>query len=123
MEPRLRENTMKNKKYIIDLKILPYFAQKSINSITAADIRKWQNELISQGYSQTYLRTINNQLTAIFNYAVKYYDLKENPATKAGPIGEKEAGEIIFWTKREYLKFADTLMHKPKSYYAFEILY
>ena len=51
------------------------------------------------------------------------YDLKENPATKAGPIGEKEAGEIVFWTKEEYLKFAETLMHKPKSYYAFEILY
>lgn len=51
MEPGLRENTMKNKKYIIDLKIPPYFAKRSVNSITAADIRKWQNELISQGYS------------------------------------------------------------------------
>ena len=66
---------------------------------------------------------MHNQLTAIFNHAVRYYDLKENPATKAGPIGEKEAGEIVFWTKEEYLRFAETLMHKPKSYYAFEILY
>lgn len=74
MEPRLRKNTLKTKKYIIDLKILPFFGKKSINSITTADIRKWQNELIAQCYSQTYLRTINNQLTAIFNYAVKYYD-------------------------------------------------
>ena len=79
MAARIRENTMNTKKYIIDLKILPYFGKKSINSITPADIRKWQNELMSQGYSQTYLRTINNQLTAIFNYAVKYYDLKNNP--------------------------------------------
>lgn len=70
MTPRLRENTMRNKKYIIDLKILPYFSNRRMNGITAADIRKWQNELISQGYSQTYLRTINNQLTAIFNYCL-----------------------------------------------------
>ena len=27
-------------------------------------------------YSQTYLKAINNQLTAMFNYAVKYYDLR-----------------------------------------------
>ena len=51
MAARIRENTMNTKKYIIDLKILPYFGKKSINSITPADIRKWQNELMSQGYS------------------------------------------------------------------------
>ena len=90
MTPRLRENTMRNKKYIIDLKILPYFSNKRMNSITAADIRKWQNTLTSYRdekgapYSATYLKTINNQITAIFNYAVKYYGLKENPCHKAG---------------------------------------
>ena len=61
METRLREHTMRTKKYIIDLKILPYFGQKRINAITAADVRKWQNMLIKKGYSQTYLKTINNQ--------------------------------------------------------------
>ncbi len=28
-----------------------------------------------------------------------------------------------FWTKDEYLKFADVMMDKPLSYYAFEMLY
>lgn len=51
METRLREHTMRTKKYIIDLKILPYFGQKRVNDITAADIRRWQNELIKKGYS------------------------------------------------------------------------
>lgn len=50
METRLREHTMRTKKYIIELKILPYFGQKRINDIKAADIRNWQNELIKQGY-------------------------------------------------------------------------
>ena len=90
MTPRLREHTMRNKKYIIDLKILPFFSSKSMNCITPADIRKWQNELMAKGYSQTYLRTINNQLTAIFNYAVKYYDLKNNPCKKAGKMGREQ---------------------------------
>ena len=29
----------------------------------------------------------------------------------------------MFWTKDEYLKFADVMMDKPLSYYAFEMLY
>lgn len=123
MGHRLRENTMKNKKHIIDLKILPYFAKKSISSITAADIRKWQNELISQGYSQTYLRTINNQLTAIFNYAVKYYDLKSNPCRKAGSMGKNKADEMKFWTKEEFSKFIDEIIDKQKAYTAFMTLF
>ena len=123
MTPRLRENTMRNKKYIIDLKILPYFSNKRMNSITAADIRKWQNELISQGYSQTYLRTINNQLTAVFNYAVRYYDLQNNPCRKAGGMGKNKADEMKFWTKDEFYKFIDSIMDKQKSYAAFMTLF
>lgn len=123
MSARIRENTMNTKKYIIDLKILPYFGKKSINSITPADIRKWQNELMSQGYSQTYLRTINNQLTAIFNYAVKYYDLKSNPCRKAGSMGKNQADEMNFWTKEEFSDFADAIMDKQDSYTAFATLF
>lgn len=66
METRLREHTMRTKKYIIDLKITPYFGQKRMNEIKAADIRRWQNELIKKGYSATYLKTINNQLSVNF---------------------------------------------------------
>ena len=123
MAARIRENTMNTKKYIIDLKILPYFGKKSINSITPADIRKWQNELMSQGYSQTYLRTINNQLTAIFNYAVKYYDLKSNPCRKACSMGKNQADEMNFWTKEEFSDFADAIMDKQDSYTAFTTLF
>ena len=30
---------------------------------------------------------------------------------------------MSFWTKEEYLKFAEEMMDKPVSYYAFEMLY
>lgn len=123
METRLREHTMRTKKYIIDLKILPYFGQKRVNDITAADIRRWQNELIKKGYSPTYLKTINNQLSAIFNYAVKYYDLKGNPCTKAGSIGKSRAEEMSFWTIDEFRQFVDCIMDKRQSYMCFMILY
>lgn len=98
-------------------------------NITAQQIITWQNELINykddngKPYSPVYLKTIHNQLSAIFNHAVRYYNLKENPCQKAGSMGKKKNREMLFWTKEEYLKFADAMMDKPMSYYAFEILY
>lgn len=123
METRLREHTMRTKKYIVELKILPYFGDKRVNDITAADIRQWQNELIKMGYSPTYLKTINNQLSAIFNYAVRYYDLKSNPCAKAGSMGKSKAEEMNFWTGEEFRKFIDSVMNKRLSYMAFMTLY
>ena len=35
----------------------------------------------------------------------------------------EESKEMLFWTKQEYLKFADVMMDKPLSFYAFEMLY
>ena len=71
----------------------------------------------------TYLKTIHAQLSAIFNHAVRFYHLPGNPAQKAGTMGSEEHKEMLFWTKGEYLKFADVMMDKPLSYYAVEMLY
>ena len=91
METRLRASTISRKHYLIDLKILPYFGEKPVSEISVADIRAWQNEMLKGNYSQTYLRGMNNEIKAIFNYAVKYYDLPHNPCVKAGTIGRHQA--------------------------------
>lgn len=67
--------------------------------------------------------TINNQLSAVFNYAVKYYDLKGNPCAKAGSMGKSKAEEMNFWTKEEFMQFIDSVMDKRQSYMAFMLLY
>ena len=38
-------------------------------------------------------------------------------------MGSKEAGEMQFWTKDEYLRFSEAVMDKPLSFHAFELLY
>ena len=58
MENRLRESTIKNKRYVFDLKVTPYFKKKKMCEIKTADIRAWQNELIKQGYAPTYLTEV-----------------------------------------------------------------
>ena len=123
MKERLRENTARTKDYIVELKVLPYFGTKKIVDITAADIRRWQNSLMKKGYSQTYLKTINNQLSTIFNYAVRYYDLPRNPCAQAGSMGKGKAEEMKFWTQEEFESFIEFVKDKPLSYYAFLTLY
>ena len=123
MESRLREHTIIQKRYVIDLKILPYFGKKKINEIAVGDIRKWEKELIDEDYAPTYLRTIYAQLSSIFNYACKYYDLKSNPCKKAGSMGKSKADEMQIYTREQFDKFCDTLMNKRISWIAFQTLY
>ena len=122
-EHRIREHTMISKRYIINKKILPYFGKKKVCEIRVSDVRTWQNQLLKEGFKATYLRSINSQLSAIFNHAVKYYNLRENPCTKAGSIGKNKADEMSFWTQEEFQRFADRIMDKQASYTAFMTLY
>ncbi len=129
IRPRLKENTWLTKENIIKKKIVPYFEKRKLCEITAKDVIAWQNEIrkltdkSGRRLSQTYLKTVHNQLSAIFNHAVRYYGLKSNPASIAGNMGTEERNEMNFWTVEEYRKFADSMMDKPLSFYAFEMLY
>ena len=123
MEKRLRKTTMKQKEYVMNDKVLPYFGKTLINEITAPMIRKWQGEMMEKGFKPTYLKTIHNQLSAILNYAVNLYDLRSNPCRKAGSMGKSKADERPYWTLEEFQKFSDAIMYKQDSLIAFQILF
>ena len=129
VRPRLKENTWLTKENIIQKKILPYFAKRKMSEITAKDIIDWQNEIRNltdchgKPLSKTYLKTVHNQLSAIFNHAIRYYGLQVNPAQRAGNMGTEERREMLFWTREEYTRFSEAMMDKPISFYAFEMLY
>ena len=129
MKPKLKHNTWLTKEHILRTKLLPYFKDKKMRDIRPKDIIQWQNEQISyrdekgKPYAPTYLKTLQSELSALFNHAVRFYELKSNPVVKAGPLGKGKAEEMLFWTKEEYLKFIETVKDKPYSYHAFQILY
>lgn len=127
--PGMKRSTWLTKESIIRSKIIPYLGQRKVSEITAKDVIDWQNAMrklknkSGKPIAPTYLKTIHGQLSAIFNHAMKFYDLAANPAQKAGTMGAEESKEMEFWTKEEYLKFSEAMMDKPLSYYAFELLY
>ena len=61
-----------------------------MRDIRPKDIIQWQNEQISyrdekgKPYAPTYLKTLQSELSALFNHAVRFYELKSNPVVKAG---------------------------------------
>ncbi len=128
MRHRLKPTTMETKQNNIEGKILPYFSRIKICDIDTIKIRKWQNELISfrgkngKPYSQTYLKTINNQMSTIMNYAVKHYGLASNPCKIAGSIGKSHAEEMKFWTQEQYEFFSENVQ-KSAMKLAFDILF
>jgi integrase len=132
VRPRLKENTWHGKQCIIEHKLLPYFGRMQMNQIKAADIIRWQNHQLGlrrkdgTPYSGIYLRSINVQLNTIFNHAVMYYDLKSSPAAKVKTMGKGSSGEMNFWTREEYAKFAAVASgneNKAGEAFAFEVLY
>lgn len=128
MSSRLKPTTMKSKQYLIDTKILPTFGTVQACDIDADMVRRWQNSLINytdedgNPYAPTYLHAIHSQLSAIFNYAVKYYNLQRNPCLIAGSIGESRATEMKFWTQET---FTHAIEYEKKDAYriAFKILF
>ena len=129
VKPKLKENTWLTKQSIIESKILPYLGKRKLSDISAKDIVDWQNTVRKlpgtngNTVSESYMRTIHNQLSAMFNHAIRYYSLQINPAQRAGSMGKAESREMKFWTKEQYLKFAEAMMERPIYYYAFEVLY
>lgn len=111
MEHRIKENTLMTKQNIFYHQIVPYLGEMKLDEITPKDIIHWQDQVMKDNnYKQTYLKTIHNQLSALFNYAVRFYGLKNNPARLAGNMGKEKVSQMKFWTKEE-------------SHHTFEILY
>ena len=128
MSHRLKPTTIEGKSNIFRTKILPYFADLKICDIDTIKVRRWQNELLiyrdenGKPYSQTYLKTVNNQLSAILNYAVSHYGLRSNPCHAAGSIGKSKAEEMKFWTKDQYEQFSKGIK-KSAVKLAFDVLF
>ena len=119
----LKERTMKNKRYMMEQHIIPYFGNQMMSEITAGRIIQWQNEMRTKGFSEVYLRMIQNQLTSLFTHASRIYDLHTNPCKKVKRMGSSDNRSLDFWTVDEYQKFIQTMVPGGRYYLIFEILF
>ncbi len=121
LKERLKQSTWQTKISIIENKILPYFRKKRMTDIKVSDVVAWQNKLLNMAdengtrYSLVYLKTVHNQLSAIFNHAVRFYDLPTNPAAKAGNMGKERTREMLALTPSDF-NFEKGIVRINKSY-------
>ena len=120
----LKTRTKKNKRYMINVHVIPYLGEKRMNEVKPSDIIAWQNTIREKhSYSQSYLRMIQNQLTALFNHAQKIYGLGNNPCKSVKKMGRSDDRSLNFWTEEEYDTFIKTFSTKSRQYIMFEILF
>ena len=127
---RIEKTTMATKEHMIKTKLLPYFGKLPLSAIDTATVMKWQTELINyrnpqngKPYSQTYLRQIHNQLSTIFNFAIRYYGLARNPAQLCGSMGKQNADKFDFWTYDEFQTFIEATKEDISAHTIFSLFF
>ena len=129
LKPRVRETTYDARERMIRLKIVPLFTGMALCEITSLDVLHAQDVLLEMRkgtgelLSPVYVRRINEQICALFNYAVKNYGLASSPCKSLKQVGSTKNNEMKIWSKAELNSFLDAVSNKPKSYYAFETFY
>jgi Site-specific recombinase XerD len=79
-ELRTKDSTYITKETDIRLHFIPFFGTKNIYSITAKDIREWQNwQLKTFNPTEQTFRGRQKRLSNIFNHAVAFFNLAKNP--------------------------------------------
>ena len=122
---RYKITTYEIKRHMIEHHLLPFFGDYKVNDISPVIVRAWQTQMMNDvhNYKPTYLKTLNNQLSAIMNYAVRIYGIKQNPCRIAGSMGKAKAGAMSFWTVEEFIDFILFFDDKPMCKVGFSLLF
>lgn len=112
--------TIKNK---FENHILPYFKDYDITSITNKDYLDWKDKILTKGFSFKYNSSLHTCMVGILNYAMKFYNLNSNIASKVGNFSKKDYIEKNnFWTYDEFNKFIQ-VVDILEYYVLFFVLY
>ena len=128
---KIKLSTADTKEAIISKFILPAFTGKDIRDITTVDLIRWQNKYLfekdesgNRKYKDTYIKTVNNQLRAIFNFAYATKYIAENPVVSLKSVGSKESKRnYITWSHEDIRLFLDNIRDHEDAYIAYNILF
>lgn len=90
--------------------ILPYFRDYKISKIDNKAYLEWKDIILKKGFTYKYNSSLHGAVVGILNYAMSFYDLEKNIASKVGNFSRKEYIEKInFWTYEEFIKFINNV--------------
>lgn len=121
----IRPQTLQKKQKIYQSRIQPAFGSLAVNAITPVMLLRWQNELQAQ-YTTGYVKAVKAELSAVFNHAVRYYGLAENPLHRVEPLQavSDASTEMGIWEPKQFEQFLETIPPEDQQHRLFfEILY
>lgn len=103
---RLKAGSVRSASDVLRLFVLPWFGEREADSLSTSDICAWQISIVEKGFSYKYKSKIYCGFTALLNFGIKFYDLKENVVCRVGNFKNTERKkEMMFWTEEEFKQF------------------
>lgn len=106
-----KKQTLKPKSYVsyenmFSNHILPYFKDYKVNKIDNKVYIEWKEYILNKGFSYKYNSSIHLCMVQILNYAMDFYDLPKNIASKVGNFSKNNyMPKVDYWTFEEFSKF------------------
>lgn len=90
--------------------ILPYFKDYKINKINHKVYLDWKENIIQNDFSYKYNSSLHGAVVSILNYAISFYGLESNIASKVGNFSKKAyIPKVDFWTYEEFKQFINVV--------------
>jgi integrase len=86
--------------------ILPYFKEYKVRMIDNKAYLGWKEWVLEKGFTYKYNSNLHGSMVAILNYAMDFYGLEKNIASKVGNFARKDYIEKVdFWRYEEFKQF------------------
>ena len=122
LKNRVSENTFKNREYYITARLIPFFGNMKIKQIKPLHIREWQNEVLKDNLSLTYMKNLNGTLNQMMKLALLMFGLSYNPCIYIKPIG-KNISERCPVISPEQFRLLISYTQNELTKLAFQVLY
>ncbi|WP_282926869.1 site-specific integrase [Helcococcus kunzii] len=110
VKPKIRTRTYKTKVTRFK-RALKYFNDKPINTITNKNVDDYINTLLLDNLATETIKNYKKELSTLFNFAIKHYNLPGNPTHNLGQIynPNEQAKEYNIWTLEDYVQAIDKI--------------
>lgn len=103
---KLKQESLRSIKSRFNNYILPFFKDYKLSKIDNKTYIEWKDYVLEKNFSFKYNSSLHGAMVSILNYAIDFYDLEKNIASKVGNFSKKfYLKKVDFWTIEEFKKF------------------
>lgn len=118
---RKKERTIEIQNNLIKTVLIPYFKQMNIHKIKPRDIDDFYRSILDR-YTNSSMKNIRRNLSAIMNFAVNFYNLEKNIVNIVELPRKHEKVKLKYWTLEQF-KIFEKELRTPSQRALFNILF